>query len=64
RTTSHFLDEFGLQIAINGGGFSPWWSRGPADYYPHIGDPITPAGFTASNGDVYWTGEDTTNRWC
>ncbi|HEX6271348.1 MAG TPA: phosphodiester glycosidase family protein, partial [Anaerolineales bacterium] len=60
RTTSHFLDEFGLQIAINGGGFSPWWSRGPADYYPHIGDPITPAGFTASNGDVYWTGEDTT----
>jgi uncharacterized protein YigE (DUF2233 family) len=59
RTTSQFLDEFDLQIAINGGGFSPWWSRSPADYYPHAGDPIAPAGFTASNGDVYWNGEDT-----
>ena len=59
RTTSQFLDEFDLQVAINGSGFSPWWSRGPADYYPHIGDPIAPAGFTASNGDVYWVGEDT-----
>jgi hypothetical protein len=59
RTTSQFLEEFGLQLAINGGGFSPWWSRGPADYYPHVGDPITPAGFTASSGDVYWIGDDT-----
>lgn len=59
RTTSQFLAEFDLQIAINGGGFSPWWSRSPADYYPHVGDPIVPAGFTASNGDMYWMGEDT-----
>lgn len=59
RTTSQFLDEFGLQIAINGSGFYPWWSRSPADYYPHAGDPVTPAGFTASNGDVYWMGDDT-----
>jgi uncharacterized protein YigE (DUF2233 family) len=59
RTTSQFLDEFDLQLAINGGGFSPWWSRSPADYYPHVGDPIVPAGFTASNGDMYWMGEDT-----
>lgn len=55
RTTSQFLEEFGLQIAINGGGFSPWWSRSPADYYPHVGDPIAPFGLTASNGTVYWT---------
>lgn len=59
RTTSQFLDEFNLQIAINGGGFSPWWSRSPADYYPHAGDPIAPSGITASNGDVYWLGDDT-----
>lgn len=59
RTTSQFLEDFDLQIAINGGGFSPWWSHGPADYYPHVGDPIAPAGFTASNGDVYWTTSDT-----
>ncbi|MFN8402897.1 MAG: hypothetical protein U0V48_05000 [Anaerolineales bacterium] len=54
RTTSQFLDEFGLQIAVNGDGFTPWWSRGPADYYPHAGDPVAPLGFTASNGDDYW----------
>ena len=55
RTTSQFLEEFNLQIAINGGAFSPWWSRSPADYYPHVGDLIAPAGFTASDGKVYWT---------
>ncbi|HSG44850.1 MAG TPA: phosphodiester glycosidase family protein [Anaerolineales bacterium] len=56
RTTSQFLDEFGLQIAINGDGFSPWWSRGPADYYPQVGEPVAPLGFTASNGDIYTEG--------
>ncbi len=59
RTTSQFLRDFNVQIAINGGGFSPWWSHSPADYYPHQGDPITPFGLTASNGDVYWTGDTT-----
>lgn len=58
RTTSQFLEEFGVQIAINGDGFSPWWSNSPADYYPHVGDPITPLGFSASNGDVYWDGQN------
>ena len=56
RTTSQFLDEFGVQIAINGDGFTPWWSRGPADYYPHVGDPVAPLGFAASSGDDYWKG--------
>jgi len=60
RTTSQFLDEFGVQIAINGDGFSPWWSRSPADYYPHVGDPVAPLGLSASNGDVYSTGVQTT----
>jgi hypothetical protein len=59
RTTSQFLREFNLQIAVNGGGFSPWWSHSPADYYPHEGDPITPFGLTATNGDVYWMGDTT-----
>jgi hypothetical protein len=59
RTTSQFLEDFDLQVAINGGAFSPWWSRSPADYYPHVGDPIAPAGLTASNGRVYWTTSDT-----
>ncbi len=56
RTTSQFLNDFGVQIAVNGDGFTPWWSHSPADYYPHVGDPITPLGFSASKGDVYWSG--------
>ncbi len=60
RTTSQFLDEFDVQIAINGDGFSPWWSRSPADYYPHVGDPVAPLGLSASNGEVYSTGVQTT----
>ena len=59
RTTSEFLDEFDVQIAINGDGFLPWWSRSPADYYPHSGDPVTPLGFTASRGEVYALGVET-----
>jgi exopolysaccharide biosynthesis protein len=59
RTTSQFLEEFGAQIAINGDGFYPWWSRGPLDYYPRPGDPVTPSGYAASNGDIYSQGEST-----
>jgi len=56
RTTSQFLEEFGVQIAINGDGFDPWWSYSPVDYYPHVGDPVAPLGFTASHGDIYSNG--------
>ncbi|MBI2332829.1 MAG: phosphodiester glycosidase family protein [Chloroflexi bacterium] len=56
RTTSEFLEEFGVQIAVNGDGFFPWWSHSPVDYYPHRGDPVTPQGFASSFGDVYADG--------
>src|SRR4030095_2394613 len=56
RTTSQFLKEFNVQLAINGDGFDPWWSNSPADYYPHVGDPVTPLGFSASGGEVYSEG--------
>jgi len=55
RKTTEFLQEFDVQIAINGDGFSPWWSRSPADYYPHSGDPVRPRGDAASRGRVYWS---------
>ena len=54
RTTTEFLAEFDVQVAINGDGFSPWWSRGPADYYPHSGDPVRPRGDAVSRGRGYW----------
>ncbi len=58
RTTSDFLREFDVQIAINGDGFSPWWSRSVADYYPHAGDPVRPRGEAASRGRAYWSTSD------
>lgn len=57
RTTTQFLQEFNLQLAVNGDRFSPWWSHSPADYYPHVGDPVTPFGFSASKGNIYWLGD-------
>ncbi|MBI5838529.1 MAG: phosphodiester glycosidase family protein [Chloroflexi bacterium] len=59
RKTSQFLDDFDLQIAVNGDGFFPWWSHGPLDYYPHEGDAVTPNGLTASSGQIYATGAQT-----
>ncbi len=58
RTTSEFLQKYGVQVAINGDGFSPWWSNSPLDYYPHDGDPVAPRGTAASGGKVYWTSHE------
>ncbi|NOY98319.1 MAG: phosphodiester glycosidase family protein [Chloroflexi bacterium] len=60
RTTSRFLDEFGLQVAVNADGFSPWYSNSFLDYYPHPGDPVTPNGFAASRGKRYSDGVEPT----
>lgn len=53
RTTSEFLDEFDLQIAINGDSFSPWYSLSILAYYPHSGDYVDVRGNSVSNGQVY-----------
>ena len=58
RTTSEFLQDFGVQVAINGDGFSPWWSNTLMDYYPHEGDPVAPRGTAASAGKLYWTSHE------
>lgn len=53
RSTSTFLEEFDLQLAVNGDGFTPWYSNNLLSYYPKAGDPVTPLGFAASRGVVY-----------
>lgn len=53
RTTSLFLKNFDLQVAINGDGFTPWHSYGLFDYYPHNGERVDAIGFAASEGLVY-----------
>lgn len=56
RTTSGFLDEFDLQVAINGDFFDPWWANWPWDYYPRAGDAVDVRGLAASQGEVYTRG--------
>ncbi|GAB4399787.1 MAG: hypothetical protein OHK0052_23390 [Anaerolineales bacterium] len=58
RTTSEFARDFGVQLAINGDGFTPWYDNGIWDYAPHSGEPVTPIGFAASNGEVYASDTD------
>jgi phosphodiester glycosidase/SH3 domain-containing protein len=54
RTTSQFLDDNDMQIAINGDGF---FYLDPTDYPPQNyctdGDPVKLMGFAASRGKVY-----------
>jgi hypothetical protein len=52
RTTSQFLDEFSVQIAINGDGFTPW-STNPLAPYPKPGEPVDPLGLAISDGVTY-----------
>lgn len=56
RTTSEFLDEFDVQLAVNGSWFEPFKTVSPFDYYPHSGDPVDVDGLACSRGDCYSAG--------
>ena len=54
RTTSKFLKEFSLFVAINGDGYSYLdASVNPATTCPNGGDPVKANGYAASRGKVY-----------
>ena len=53
RTTSEFLQEFCVQVAINASFFEPWHAHGPLDYYPHAGNGCSPTGLTVAGGQPY-----------
>lgn len=53
KTTSQFLVDNQLQLAINGDAFTPWEDLGLFGYSPKPGERVTPLGFAASNGTVY-----------
>jgi hypothetical protein len=53
RTTSAFLKEFKMKLAINASYFVPFYEHTPWDYYPRTGDPTAPIGEAISNGDRY-----------
>jgi hypothetical protein len=58
RTTSEFLQEFEVNVAINGDGFTPWHSIGFFDYYPHPGNGVIPNGTAISQGITYHEDKD------
>jgi uncharacterized protein YigE (DUF2233 family) len=53
RTTSEFLREFNLQLAINANYFYPFNEKTPWDFYPHTGDRVKLLGQSISNGNSY-----------
>lgn len=53
RTTSEFLREFKLQLAVNASFFAPFHENTPWDYYPRSGDRSFPFGEVISNGYRY-----------
>lgn len=53
RTTAAFVREFGVQVAINGSYFDPFWVRTPWDYYPRSGEHVRVRGLAVSNGVTY-----------
>ena len=63
RTVSQFVEEFGVQLAINADGFDPWHDHGPWGFYPHKGEGTNARGLTVSQGTLvtegYYPGEYT-----
>lgn len=53
RTTTAFMREFDVQVAINGNFFEPFWARTPWDYYPRNGDPVWVQGLAISDSAPY-----------
>ena len=64
KTTTDFLMEYGVQLAINGSFFTPFHANGPNDYYPRVGDPVDIFGLAISNGAAYSASEDDTGVLC
>ncbi|MBD2021434.1 phosphodiester glycosidase family protein, partial [Leptolyngbya sp. FACHB-36] len=56
RTTSEFLTEFKLQLAINANFFHPFHEENFWNYYPRSGDRVNLLGLGISNGAAYSTG--------
>jgi Phosphodiester glycosidase len=57
RTTSEFLQEFQLKLAINANFFYPFREETPWDYFPHSGDRVNNVGQAISDGQPYSAAE-------
>jgi hypothetical protein len=57
RTTSEFLNEFKLQVAVNANFHYPSRDNGLGDFYPHTGDMVNLVGQAISNSLEYSASE-------
>lgn len=53
RTTSEFLRDFKLQLAVNASFFHPFTENTPWNFYPRSGEPVGAVGQAISNGVMY-----------
>jgi hypothetical protein len=53
RTTSAFVNQFNLQLAVNAAFFSPFREKTPWSYYPQSGERVNVLGQAISNGQAY-----------
>lgn len=53
RTTSEFLQEFDLKLAVNANFFYQFREATPWNYYPHSGQRVHAVGEAIANGTVY-----------
>lgn len=64
RTTTEFVQEYQVQVGINGGFFEPFYSHSPFNYYPHSGDLVDVKGLAISNEQIYSEDEPELPRLC
>ncbi|MGB6168206.1 MAG: phosphodiester glycosidase family protein [Geitlerinemataceae cyanobacterium] len=58
QTTTEFLKEFNLQLAVNANFFFPFRENTPWDYYPRTGDRANAVGLAIADGVVYSSPEE------
>ena len=64
RTTSQFLKEFDLQLAVNANFFYPFSEKTPWQFYPHSGDRVNAVGQAISNEQQYSPSEPDWSALC
>jgi hypothetical protein len=64
RTVSEFVNEFGVNLAINANFFHPFREETPWDFYPQTGDLVNNIGQSTSNQDTYSPGEQDWSSIC
>lgn len=53
NTVPGFVEQYGVQVAINGSYFQPHEVNSPLHYYPHVGNGVRSLGIAISNGERY-----------